>query len=81
MTASGSFEDFIEQFKKRHPKEYGLDSRGSVAVKAPMAKVVVKAPEIKPQVAKEAVMDRMSQSAGDDWDGVDEYGDFTEVVE
>ena len=42
---------------------------------------MVKAPEIKPQVAKEAVMDRMSQSAGDDWDGVDEYGDFTEVVE
>jgi hypothetical protein len=26
ISASGSFEDFIEQFKKRHPKEYGLDS-------------------------------------------------------
>ena len=67
ISTSGSFEDFIEQFKKRHPKEYGLDSGGSVSVKAPMDKVVVKAPEIKPQVAKEAVQDRMSQAAGDDW--------------
>lgn len=79
-SASGSFEDFMEQFKKRHAKDYGL-SGGYVVVKAPMANVDVKAPEIKPQVAKEVVMDRMSQSAGDDWDGVDEYGDFTEVVE
>ena len=38
MTVSGSFEDFIEQFKKRHAKDYGL-SRASVAVKAPMVKV------------------------------------------
>ena len=61
-----SFEDFIEQFKKRHAKDYGL-SRASVAVKAPTPKAEVKAPEIKPQVAKEAVQDRMTQAAGDDW--------------
>ena len=60
-----SFEDFLEQFKKRHPKEYGIDSRGSVAVKAPTAKIEVKAPEIKPQVAKEAVV-------AEDWDAVEE---------
>lgn len=66
-STSGSFEDFMEQFKKRHAEDYGSDSRAFVAVKAPMAKVVVKAPEIKPEVAKEAIMDRMSQSAGDDW--------------
>jgi len=39
ISASGSFDDFMEQFKKRHPKEYGLDSGRYVAVKAPMAKV------------------------------------------
>ena len=81
-SVSGSFEDFIEQFKKRHPKEYGLDSGGSVAVKAPMAKVEVKAPEIKPEVAKEVVLDRMSQSAGDDWADVwDDTNGEAEVVD
>jgi hypothetical protein len=33
------FEDFMEAFKKRHPKDYGLDSGRSVAVKAPMPKL------------------------------------------
>lgn len=47
----------------------------------PMAPISMKAHEIKPRVAKKAVQDRMSQAAGDDWDGVDDYGDFTEVVE
>ena len=65
MTVSGSFEDFLEQFKRRHPKDYGLDSGRSVAVKAPMPKVEAKAPEIKPQVAKEVVLE-------DDWDGAEE---------
>lgn len=93
-SASGSFEDFMEQFKKRHAKDYGL-SGGYVVVKAPMAKVEVKAtekpvsvPNIKgleyefnaPEVV-EMMVDRKSAAAGDDWDGVDEYGDFTEVVE
>ena len=65
MTVSGSFEDFMEQFNKRHAKDFGIDSRGSVAVKAPTAKIEVKAPEIKPQVAKEAVV-------AEDWDAVEE---------
>lgn len=60
-----SWDDFLEAFKKRHPKDYGLDSGGSVAEKAPIAKVEVKAPEIKPQVAKEVVLE-------DDWDGAEE---------
>lgn len=61
---SSSFEDFLEAFKKRHPKDYGLDSGRFVAVNAPMPKVEVKAPEIKPQVAKEVVLE-------DDWDAAE----------
>lgn len=61
---SSSFEDFLEAFKKRHPKDYGLDSGRFVAVKATMPKVEVKAPEIKPQVAKEVVLE-------DDWDAAE----------
>lgn len=60
-----SWDDFLEAFKKRHPKDYGLDSGSFEAVKAPTAKVEVKAPEIKPQVAKEAVV-------AEDWDAVEE---------
>jgi hypothetical protein len=75
-----SWDDFLEAFKKRHPKEYGLDSGGSVAVKAPMSQVEAKAPEIKPQVAKEVVIDRMSQAAGEDWDSI-EYTEEPEVIE
>ena len=75
-----NFEDFLAEFKKRHPKEYGIDSGGSVAVKAPMSQVEAKAPEIKPQVAKEVVIDRMSQAAGEDWDST-EYTEEPEVIE
>ena len=60
-----SFEEFLAEFKKRHPKDYGLDSDGSVAIKAQMPKVEAKAQEIKPQVAKEVVLD-------DDWDAAEE---------
>lgn len=94
-SASGSFEDFIEQFKKRHPKEYGL-SGGSVAVKAPMAKIATKAPEktisvpnIKgleyefnaPEVV-EMMVDRKSAAAGDDWADVwDDSSGEAEVLD
>jgi hypothetical protein len=60
-----SWDDFLEAFKKRHPKEYGLDSGCSVVVKAPMPKVEAKDPEIKPQVEKAAVVE-------EDWDGAEE---------
>lgn len=60
-----SFEDFLEEFKKRHPKDYALDSRGSVAVKAPMDKVAVKAPHAPVSVPKAVVVD-------DGWDAVEE---------
>jgi len=40
------------------------DLGGSVAVKAPMVKEAVKAPEIKPPVAKEVVVE-------DDWDAAE----------
>ena len=75
-----SFEDFLEQFKKRHAKDFGLDSGRSVAVKAPMPKVDVKVPEIKTKVANEASLDRMSQAAGEDWDAI-EYTEEPEVIE
>lgn len=58
-----SWEDFLAEFKKRHPKEYGLDSGRSVAVKAPMPKVEEKAPEIKPQVAKDTVLEEAWDAA------------------
>lgn len=60
-----NFEDFLAEFIKRHPKEYGIDSVRPVTVKAPMPKVEEKAPEIKPQVAKEVVLE-------DDWDAAEE---------
>lgn len=59
-----SWEDFLAEFKKRHPKEYGLDSGRSMAVNAPMPKVEVKATGIKPQVAKGVGME-------DDWDAAE----------
>lgn len=60
-----SFEDFLAEFIKRHPKDYGLDSGRFEAVKAQMPKVEAKAPEIKPQVAKGVVLE-------DDWDAAEE---------
>ena len=59
-----SWEDFLAEFKKRHPKEYGLDSGRSMAVNAPMPKVEVKATGSTPQVAKEVVLE-------DDWDAAE----------
>lgn len=76
-----SFEDFLAEFKKRHPKEYGLDSMGSVAVKAPMDKVVVKAPEKTVPVRLAVVQDRQCQAAGDDWADVwDDTNGEAEVI-
>ena len=76
------FEEYLRNFKLLHPEWFGLDSRGSVAVKAPTPKAEVKAPEIKPEVAKEAVRDRMSQAAGDDWADVwDDTSGEAEVIE
>ena len=74
-----SFEDFLAEFKKRHAKDYGL-SGGSVAVKAPMGKEAVTAPVLPVSARLDAVPDRMSQSAGDDWDAL-EYTEEPEVVE
>ena len=86
MTVSGSFEDFLEQFKKRHAKDFGIDSGRSVAVKAPMVKEAVKGPVLPISVRLAAVPDRMSEAAGSGWDGIYEpeyFGEeeFTEVVE
>lgn len=90
-----SFEDFLAEFKKRHPKEYGL-SGGSVVVKAPMAKVeakkapaTVSVPNIKgleyefnaPEVV-EMMVDRKSAAAGDDWADVwDDTSGEAEAIE
>lgn len=79
ISTSGSFEDFMEQFKKRHAKDYGL-SGGSVAVKAPMAKVdVKKAPE---PVSVVHEVDRKSAAAGGDFSDVwDDTTGEAEVIE
>jgi len=56
--------------------------RIAMAVKAPMAKIDVKVTQIKPQVAKEAVQDRMMQAAGSDWADVwDDTTGEAEVIE
>ena len=60
-----SWDDFLDAFKKRHPKEFGLDSGGSVVVKAPMAKIAEKAPEKSVSVAPMAVV-------ADGWDAAEE---------
>lgn len=54
---SSSFEDFLEAFKKRHPKDYGIDPRGSVAVKSPMVKVAVKDPPAPVSVPQAVVLE------------------------
>ena len=59
-----SWDDFLEAFKKRHPKDYGLDSGGSVAVKAPMVKVAVKDLPAPVSVPKAVVVD-------EDWDAAE----------
>lgn len=59
------FEEFLRKFKALHQDWFRIDSGRSVAVKAPMPEVEAKAPEIKPQVAKEVVLE-------DDWDGAEE---------
>lgn len=66
ISASGSFDDFMEQFKKRHPKEYGLDSGRSVAVKAPMVKV-----EEKNAPAPVSVSVPMAVVVEEDWDAAE----------
>lgn len=62
-SASGSFEDFMEQFRARHAKDFKSDSRPEMVVKAPMAKVEVKEAVRPVSVAPVAVVD--------DWDGVE----------
>lgn len=75
-----SWEDFLAEFKKRHPKEYGLDSGRSVAVKAPVVRIAEKAPEIAVSVAQ--AVDRKSAAAGDDWADVwDDTSGEEEVLE
>lgn len=59
-----SWDDFLEAFKKRHPKDYGLDSGGSVAVKAPMVKVEEKKAPAPVSVPKAVVVE-------EDWDAAE----------
>lgn len=59
-----SWEDFLAEFKKRHPKEYGLDSGRSVAVKAPMVKVEEKNAPAPVSVPMAVVVE-------DDWDAAE----------
>ena len=66
ISASGSFEDFLEGFKRRHPKDFGLDYTASVAVKAPVVKEAVKGPVSPVSVPTNAVVEEVSE-----WDGVE----------
>lgn len=65
-----SFEDFMEEFKKRHPRDYGIDSGGYAAVKAPMVKVAVKDKSVLVPVSKAVVLE-------DEW----EPPEFAEIDE
>ncbi len=95
ISTSGSFEDFMEQFKKRHAKDYGLPG-GSVAVKDQISKIAIKVPEKPVSVpnikvleyefnAPEVVamtVDRKSAAAGDDWADVwDDSSGEAEVLD
>ncbi len=66
ISASGSFEDFMEGFKRRHPKDYGLDPTVSVAVKAPVVKESVKGPVLPVSVRTNVVVEEVSE-----WDGAE----------
>ncbi len=77
--ASGSFEDFMAGFMAKHPNWFGSDFRPVQAVKAPI-KEAVKAPVLPVPVRLDAVPDRMSEAAGDEWDAID-YTEDPEVVE
>ncbi len=90
MTASGSFEDFIEQFKKRHAADFtGIagksanyqESREKYRSPSHSPNRLVNATQKAESVRLAGVPDRQCQAAGDDWDGAEEYGDFTEGVE
>ncbi len=73
-----SFEDFMVAFKKRHAKDY----MGQTSVYTPKpSKVAETKPLASSDAVKGPVQDRQMLAAGDDWDGAEEYGDFTEVVE
>ncbi len=76
ISASGSFDDFMEGFKRRHPKDYGLDPTAHVAVKAPMVKEAVKQPVQPVSVPTNAVVEDVAEWDGaelDDSDESDEY--------
>jgi hypothetical protein len=94
ISASGSFEDFMVEFKKRHPKDYvgelstcnhAVNNSQNVVVNdriLTMPKIVEKSAHSPVSVRLDAVSDRMSKAAGDDfddWDGV-ETEDYTEGV-
>lgn len=66
ISASGSFEDFLEGFKRRHPKDFGLDSTASVAVKATVVKEAVKGPVLPVSVQTNEVVEEVSE-----WDGAE----------
>lgn len=70
LGTSMSFEDFLEEFKKRHPKDYGLDSGDFVAVKAPMVKAAGQAPVATVSAPKAVVLE-------DEW----EPPEFAEIDE
>lgn len=91
MTTSGSFEDFMEQFKKRHPGEFAgnpgylkdtQESLGKDRSPGHSQTRPVNAPQKAESVRLAAVPDRMTQAAGEDWGEVwDDTSGEAEVIE
>lgn len=60
-----SWDDFLAEFKARHPKDFG-DSTASVDVKDPIVKEAVKQPVQPVSVPTNAVVEEISE-----WDGAE----------
>lgn len=91
MTVSGSFEDFMEQFRKRHPGEFAgnpgylkdlQESWGKDRSPGHSPTKLVNAQEKAESVRLAAVPDRQCQAAGDDWAEIaDNWDGEAEVME
>lgn len=63
-----SWDDFLAEFKARHPKDYGLDPTAFVSVKAPVVKEAVKGPVSPVSVRTNAVVEEEEVA---EWDGAE----------
>lgn len=71
-----SWDDFLAEFKARHPKDFGLDPTASVSVKAPVVKEAVKGPVLPVSVPTNAVVEEVSEWDGAEFDDSDEPDEY-----